>query len=68
MIRITANGQPRELEGPVTVLEFLRRQGLHEKRWLAVERNGEILFRREYDAVLLADGDVLEIVHAVGGG
>ena len=35
---------------------------------VAVERNGEIVPRSAHAATLLADGDRLEIVVAVGGG
>lgn len=35
---------------------------------LAIELNGEIVPRSQFSATLLADGDVLEIVGAVGGG
>jgi sulfur carrier protein len=35
---------------------------------LAIERNGEIVPRSQFEATQLADGDKLEIVGAVGGG
>ena len=35
---------------------------------VVVERNGEALVRSEMDAVVLADGDTLELVRAVAGG
>lgn len=35
---------------------------------LAIERNGEIVPRSQFSETLLANGDVLEIVGAVGGG
>ena len=35
---------------------------------LAIERNGEIVPRSQFSKTLLVDGDVLEIVGAVGGG
>ena len=37
-------------------------------RLIAVEYNGQIVRRDGYDAVLLAAGDKVEIVHMVGGG
>jgi sulfur carrier protein len=37
-------------------------------RKVAVERNGEIVPRSAHAATLLADGDRVEIVVAVGGG
>ena len=35
---------------------------------LAIEKNGEIVPRSQFDAVIVSDGDKLEIVGAVGGG
>ena len=35
---------------------------------LAIEKNGEILPRSQFDTILLKNGDKLEIVGAVGGG
>ena len=46
---------------------LLDQMGLTGKR-LAVERNGEIVPRGLHAATLLAEGDTLEIVVAVGGG
>jgi sulfur carrier protein len=41
--------------------------GLQDKR-IAIERNGEIVPRSQFDQPMLANGDKLEIVVAVGGG
>ena len=35
---------------------------------LAIEKNGEIVPRSQFDVEILYDGDKLEIVGAVGGG
>ena len=35
---------------------------------VAVEKNGIIIDRSEFDKEILADGDVIEIVRFVGGG
>ena len=35
---------------------------------IAIELNGTIIPRRDYDKVTLKDGDSMEIVHFVGGG
>ncbi|MDY0011467.1 MAG: sulfur carrier protein ThiS [Rhodocyclaceae bacterium] len=67
MIRLTLNGQPETLEMPLTVTALLEQRGLAGKR-VAVERNGEIVPRGRHADTALADGDVLEIVVAVGGG
>ena len=61
------NGKQIALEMPVTVLEFLQQQGYNAQR-VAVERNGEIVRRADFEKVLLRDEDTVEVVTFVGGG
>jgi sulfur carrier protein len=67
MIQLTINGAPRAFQEPLDLAGLLRQLELAGKK-LAVERNGEIVPRSAHGATLLADGDQLEIVAAVGGG
>ena len=67
MINITVNGDTRRLARPLVLSELLHLMALEGKKF-AVERNGEIVPRGAHAATLLADGDRLEIVVAVGGG
>jgi sulfur carrier protein len=67
VMEITVNGSTRVCEAPLAVAELLRGMALAGKK-VAVERNGEIVPRGAHGATLLADGDRLEIVVAVGGG
>lgn len=64
---ILLNGEPRSLESALTVLQLLQREGLADRR-VAVEVNGEIVPRGRHVDHALADGDRVEIVHALGGG
>jgi len=65
---ITINGKTRSFEAAnLSVTELVQQLELVGKR-LAIERNGEIVPRSQFDATSLADGDKLEIVGAVGGG
>ena len=67
MIEVTVNGSTRVYEGPLAVAELLERMALAGKK-VAVERNGEIVPRGVHASTMLAEGDRLEIVVAVGGG
>ena len=67
MIRIFVNGEPRTLDGVLSVAELVEALGLAGKR-VALERNGEIVPRTQFASQRLGDGDSLEIVVAVGGG
>lgn len=61
------NGEAKDLGDVISLGEFLRKEN-YVAAQIAVERNGEIVPKAEYDQVMLAEDDVLEIVHFVGGG
>ena len=67
MIQVTVNGAARRFEAPLPVAALVQELSLAGKK-VAVERNGEIVPRSAHDSTLVADGDRLEIVAAVGGG
>ncbi|KHK89635.1 sulfur carrier protein ThiS [Novosphingobium malaysiense] len=64
---LTVNGEPRRISAGATIADLVENIGL-DPRKVAVERNAEIAPRSSLADVSLADGDVLEIVHFVGGG
>ncbi len=66
-MHLTINGEQRDVPGVPTVLELLRTLGLTEGP-VAVELNREIVPRAEHGTRRVEEGDVLEIVHRVGGG
>jgi sulfur carrier protein len=66
-MNLRLNGERLVLSTPCTLAELLLAQGLGERR-VAVEVNGEIIPRSRHPDHPLADGDVIEIVHALGGG
>ncbi len=67
VMNIQLNGETRQLATAPTLTELLAAEGLAERR-VAVEVNGEIVPRSQHPAHRLQDGDVVEIVHALGGG
>ena len=67
VIQVIVNGKPHRLDAATDVSALLARLELAGKK-VAVERNGEIVPRSAHASTLLADGDELEIVVAVGGG
>jgi sulfur carrier protein len=67
MIQIVVNGAPRRFERPLPVTELIASLALAGKK-VAVERNGEIVPKSAHGSTVVADGDRLEIVAAVGGG
>lgn len=70
-VTLTLNGETRVFETPaggtLSVLGMLTQLEL-DARKVAVERNEEIVPRSRYGETVLANGDVMEIVHFIGGG
>ena len=64
MVKI--NGQPAEAAGK-TVAQIVEAQGLNVQR-VAVELNGDIVKRSDFDKVVVKEDDSMEIVNFVGGG
>lgn len=67
MIAISINGTVQQLNSPVSVMALIEQMQIGNKR-IAIERNGEIVPRGQFTTQMLADGDKIEIVVAVGGG
>ena len=63
---VKVNGVELDIAGK-TLTEYLTTTNYDPKR-IAVERNGVIVFKSQYGATVLEDGDSLEIVSFVGGG
>ena len=66
-MRITLNGDPYEIDQPLSVQELLERLQIDPRR-VAVEHNLVILKRHAFVTTLVGDGDRIEIVNFVGGG
>ena len=66
-LNLTVNGEPRRLEAPATLADLLAGLGL-DARGVVVELNRSIVRRPQLADTRLADGDVVELVHFVGGG
>ena len=66
-LQISLNGEPKEVGEGATLLALVEQLALAPER-LAVELNREVVRRADWPAVVLSEGDRVEIVHFVGGG
>jgi len=67
---MTVNGENIPLQaigGEQTIAGLIAYMKLSPKR-IAVERNGELVVSSTFATTQLADTDVLELIHYVGGG
>ena len=66
-ISVRVNGEQRAIAAGSSIAAMLAAIGI-DARKVAVERNLEVVPRSTLGEVQVADGDVFEIVHFVGGG
>jgi sulfur carrier protein len=66
-MRLTVNGDSKDVPEGLTVLGLIQHLGLSEGP-VAVERNRHVVPRAEHEQTALQSNDVIEIVHFVGGG
>ncbi len=66
-MNITVNGNSQTVEESCTAAQLVELMGISGGR-IAMEVNREIVPRSHYANYRFQDGDVVEIVHAVGGG
>lgn len=66
-LELTINGEPRTVTDAGTVEKLLSHLHL-DPRTVVVELNRKIIRRSAIASAPVADGDVVEIVHFVGGG
>ena len=66
-IEVTINGESHRVAAGTTVAGLLAKLG-KEPRFLAVERNSELIPRSQHPGCVLSPNDQIEIVTLVGGG
>jgi thiamine biosynthesis protein ThiS len=66
-VKITLNGDPYEVDEPLTVAALLTHLDIDARR-VAVEHNLIVLKRAAFERAEVREGDHIEIVNFVGGG
>ena len=67
MITAHINGISEKIKFGTTISGLINELNITNKK-IALELNGEIIPRSQFDSRMLEDGDQIEIVTAVGGG
>ena len=66
-MKVQVNGEAKDVPEGTTVRALVELLGLGDGP-VAVEKNGAIVRRAQHVTEVLSEGDVVEIVHFVGGG
>jgi sulfur carrier protein len=67
MMQVHVNGEPTELPAASSLAALLERLGL-DHSGVAVAVNAQVVPRTQHGAHVLAQGDRVEVLRAVGGG
>jgi sulfur carrier protein len=68
-VKIVLNGEEKEVEAEASVADAVVLAGAPDAaRGVAVAVEGEVVPRAEWEERLLAEGEAIEVVHAVQGG
>ncbi|EAU00095.1 MULTISPECIES: sulfur carrier protein ThiS [Campylobacter] len=67
MLEVSLNGKILKLEYDMSVQEFLASLGF-DMKFIALERDGEILAKTNWQDTMMSGGKRYEVVEFVGGG
>ena len=67
MAKIQLNGKKISIKSNLSILDLLKKYKLHDRK-VAIEHNGSIVAKSNYNKKFLKNKDRVEIVHFIGGG
>ena len=67
VITIYLNGEPREIPVDIDLVHLLEAFSLPSQR-VAIELNKTVIRRADWPQTVVGEGDLVEVVHFVGGG
>ena len=66
-MKLTVNGEPLEIEHPITVKELLVVAKAEQPEYVTVQLNGTFVDHSSFETTV-QDGDVVEFLYFMGGG
>ena len=67
-MNIKINGEEKQLEKEVNMIEFLQIHNVEMPEMVSVELNGELIDSDEYEGTIIKDSDTIEFLYFMGGG
>ncbi len=67
-MQLTINGRPEAVPDALSMSGLLEVRGVKTPETVAVELNGEILDRSDFDCTSLKENDLVEFIYFMGGG
>ena len=66
-MKVIINGENRDIDENITVLNLLKELGIEEKT-MAAAINMEVVKKENWENTKISEGDKIEFLHFVGGG
>jgi thiamine biosynthesis protein ThiS len=66
-MKIIINGETKEIPNEVNIIELLESFSLPKER-IAIELNKQVVRKKDWGNIKIADADRIEVIHFVGGG
>lgn len=67
-MKLTVNGEPLEIEHPISLEELLVVAKAEQPEYVTVELNGEFVDHTGFASTRVQDGDTVEFLYFMGGG
>ncbi|MBQ1876454.1 MAG: sulfur carrier protein ThiS [Selenomonas sp.] len=67
-MKVTVNGEPLEIEQPISVQELLVVAKAEQPEYVTVQLNGEFVDHAGFASTTVKDGDTVEFLYFMGGG
>lgn len=67
-MKITINGEVKEIKDDVTLLELLTIENVEMPQMVSIQLNDEFLRQEEHKAITIKEGDDINFLYFMGGG
>ena len=68
MAKVIVNGEPQELQLPLSLTELIRQNDVQQPEMVSVQVNDDFVDRSEWDTLLIKEGDSVDFLYFMGGG
>ncbi len=68
MAKVIVNGEPQEVQLPLSLTELIRQNDVQQPEMVSVQVNDDFVDRNEWDALLIKEGDSVDFLYFMGGG
>ena len=68
MAKVIVNGEPQEVQLPLSLTELIRQNDVQQPEMVSVQVNDDFVDRSEWDTLLIKEGDSVDFLYFMGGG